>query len=61
MKLRWLPLLAVLFCTPALPYPAPYTCTRNFYVATTGVDNASCGSSASPCATIGLAGADMRK
>jgi hypothetical protein len=52
MKLQWLLLLAVLVSTPALSYPAPYTCTRNFYVATTGVDNATCGSSTAPCATI---------
>jgi hypothetical protein len=29
-------------------YPAPYTCTRNFYVATGGTNNGSC-SQATPC------------
>src|SRR3984893_4614142 len=50
--MKWLALLAAMISTPALSYPAPYTCTRNFYVAATGVDNAICGSSSAPCATI---------
>jgi Malectin domain len=34
-------------------YPAPsYTCSRNFYVATTGTDSATCGATGSQCATI---------
>jgi hypothetical protein len=37
MKLRWFPLLASLFSTPAFSYPAPYTRTRNFYVAINGM------------------------
>jgi len=45
--------LIVLFLlsVPALAYPNPLTCTRNFYVATTGTDNSTCGASGSPCAT----------
>src|SRR5438874_1926687 len=57
MRLTWLVLLSALFSTSALSsppakYPAPYTCTRNFYVATNGVDNGSCGSVGSPCASM---------
>jgi large repetitive protein len=36
----------------ALAFPAPYTCTRNFYVATSGADSATCGAVGSPCASI---------
>src|SRR5262245_24477239 len=41
------------FCGHASAYPAPYTCSRNFYVATTGSDSAGCGTSqANACASI---------
>jgi hypothetical protein len=37
----------------AVAYSAPYTCSRNFYVATTGSDSAGCGTSqANACASI---------
>lgn len=36
-----------------IPYPAPYVCNRNFYVATTGSDVGGCGTSqANACASI---------
>jgi hypothetical protein len=44
---------ATYFCGHASAYPAPYTCSRNFYVATTGSDSAGCGTSqANACASI---------
>jgi parallel beta-helix repeat protein len=44
---------AMYFCGNASAYPAPYSCTRNFYVATTGTDATGCGTSqANACATI---------
>src|SRR5262245_26084334 len=44
---------AAYFCGHASAYPAPYTCSRNFYVATTGSDSAGCGASqANACASI---------
>src|SRR5215469_16468197 len=36
----------------AVAYPAPYTCTRNFFVTTTGSDIATCGTAGSPCGSI---------
>jgi hypothetical protein len=36
----------------AQAYPAPYTCSRNFYVSTSGRDTSACGATGSPCATI---------
>lgn len=43
----------IILCGHAQAYTSPYTCTRNFYVATTGSDSTSCGASATPCASIG--------
>ena len=36
----------------AAPATSFYSASRNFYVATTGTDNATCGASGTPCATI---------
>src|SRR5262245_57616223 len=45
--------VATYFCGHASAYPVPYTCSRNFYVATTGSDSAGCGTSqANACASI---------
>src|ERR1700730_14327191 len=54
VKSLWLAVVAALLgmTSPAVAYPAPYTCTRNFYVATTGSDAGGCGSVGSPCASL---------
>src|ERR1700730_15915262 len=58
MKLKWLSLLAMLFCTPALSYPSPLTCTRNFYVEPGGSDVNGCGTGHGTAACATLQGAD---
>src|SRR5262245_46634217 len=54
-----LPILAPIISVPAIAqtvaphYPAPYTCTRNLYVSTSGADGGGCGTSqANACASI---------
>jgi hypothetical protein len=42
------------FATPMAPstWPAPYACTRNFFVSTTGSGAANCGSAGTPCGSL---------